>query len=272
MFIKCVIYGLNWLQDKYAPDLEAVRALLAFSQHSQVPQPKGYYSRVNLGFGEAPLTPQSSDIDSDEERENIFRRNNGPWMSQNGMRPMDYAFPKTPSPGPAVPARASVIMLAHRDGTYEPASPPPPSPSPSPTHMNLGSNMKMGSNMNMGLRMRDEPQNYWRNNGYGQYGLGTFVPPLPRPAMEPVKELPPAQNLPSRKTDGTEMTSGHRDKNIPLRGGVVVVSGDGPSSDSHIATSTRAPVFPPQPPNLLNSKYMHRSYFIIDPCMTIGPS
>jgi len=62
------------------------------------------------------------------------------------------------------------------------------------------------------------------------------------------KELPPPEDLPSRKTRGCEMTSGHRDKNIPSSRGVVdIMGGDvvhlsNQSAPINIATSTRAPV------------------------------
>jgi hypothetical protein len=55
------------------------------------------------------------------------------------------------------------------------------------------------------------------------------------------KELPPPEIPPSAKTDGSEMTSGHRDKNIPLERGVVVGSD---YSLPTVATPSHAPHHP----------------------------
>jgi len=169
--------------------------------------------------GEGPLTPQSSDYDfeSDEEKE----RPHPPGDSNiRNSLPMDLVMPKSP-PVRANSApiqfrtnadgqqqqRASVIMLARRDGTLERTD---------------------------GNAPRRTAWNY-----------GYFVPPdIPRRHYldVPVTDKASKEDLPSRKTDGTEMTSGHRDKNIPSRGDVVVSCGDG-RKGSHIATSTHVPVF-----------------------------
>lgn len=80
------------------------------------------------------------------------------------------------------------------------------------------------------------------------------------------KELPPPEVPPSRKTDGSEMTSGHRDKNIPSPRGVVVSGGD---RSPNVATSSHAPKpFPPPqhyrpPPVAIAPKMM--------PIMTLIP-
>lgn len=89
-------------------------------------------------------------------------------------------------------SRASVIMLAHKDGTCEPC-------------------------------LDQEPGQYQEkptkksNYGFNWKKQRALV------ELGEDKELPPPEIPPSRKTDGSEMTSGHRDKNIPLPGGVVDV-------------------------------------------------
>jgi len=205
----------NLKKDKVTEDLEAVKALLAFSANS----------KQSTIIADAPLTPQSSEIDSDEEkdREIYFLHKNRP-QSPVGVSsaPINLILPKASSPQNA---RASVIMLAHRDGTYERASISSPAPRSEPNYGMFGNSAK------------NEHQNGFFN-----------------PISEPIKELPPPEDLPSRKTSGTEMTSGHRDKNIPLSRGVVGMCGDDYYNlRTHIATSTRAPVFSLEPPNLLNN-------------------
>lgn len=98
-------------------------------------------------------------------------------------------------------------MLAHKDGTCELSS---PSPAPKPSY---GFNWKKQRAL-LALTKQE-------------------------------KELPPPEVPPSRKTDGSEMTSGHRDKNIPMRRGVVASGGD--YSTPTVATSTHAPSTPPRP-------------------------
>jgi len=216
-------------KESCGPDIEAVRALLSFSQASK---------RTALtGLSEGPLTPQSSDcgssdcdIESDEDRCSIDE------IQLKNVFPINLVLPKSP-PAPVreygfsakswIPAdtlkqqqaRASVIMLAHRDGTLE--------------------------------RMGNLPKPRPWNNGYD---FGNFVPPeIPRHPLGvdvPMKDLPSKEDLPSRKTDGTEMTSGHRDKNIPSQGHVVASCGDG-RKGSHIANSTHVPVFKNEPANLI---------------------
>jgi hypothetical protein len=163
-------------------DLEAVKTLLSFSNGNP---PKAVSP---LGMG-GPLTPQPSDEgESDEEKD-------------KECAPMDLVVKQI-----VVAPRASVIMMAHSDGTYEPA------------------------------KMSGDKRNSRTARAFS----------------EPQKELPPPEDLPSRKTNGSEMTSGHRDKNIPLTGGVVAMSGD-VFSGSRIATSTRAPVFASESPNPLSN-------------------
>jgi len=212
-------------------DIEAVRALLSFSQPLQ--STKGS-AKVTLGFGlGSPLTPQSSDVESDEENKdrNIFN------VANNGSSsPMDLALLK-PSNQNQQQQRASVIMLAHRDGTCEPIQ-----------------GLASGKISNI------PKKNYAYRTEHGFNKIGDFVPPeVPKPEMEPIKDLPPAELLPSRKTSGTEMTSGHRDKNIPMRGGAVALCGDtsNPGLSSPIATTTRTPAYFDQQPNLFHHTNNH---------------
>jgi hypothetical protein len=198
--------------------LEAVKALLSFARVEQkVGRDQetitGNGTGVKFGLGEAPLTPQTSDADeSDEEKERattsmgLFKNRDHVVPQQLQLKPL-----KDIKNEPFQP-RASVIMLAHKDGTFEPAA---------------SENKKKGPEFGYNWKKR------------------ALI------ALEPRKELPPPEQPPSRKTDGSEMTSGHRDKNIPMTGGVVVHGGDViHEMGSCIATSTRAPVFSSEPPNL----------------------
>lgn len=202
------------MQDKIAADLEAVKALLTFSVKS-----KGGI------VADAPLTPQSSEIDSEDEKEAAasFQNNACNNDSNDGLAsfaPMNLVKPKKETvSAPASPQsnRASVIMLAHGDGTYEPAA------------------------------LSAQPNN-------GIFG-SAFTAGYGRPCSEPIKERPPPENRSSTKTSGTEMTSGHRDKNIPLKRGVVGICGDDYYNvRSHIATTNHAPMLNPNLNNT-NRKY-----------------
>ncbi|CAG7717626.1 unnamed protein product [Allacma fusca] len=186
--------------------LEAVKTLLLISSLGSPGPKKGWKSSGIRGISHGLLTPQSSDVDSEEEEKEL--RDSGIPMDL-AMRKKGHSLSSVlnkPPPAPMCQPRASVIMLAHSDGTFEPAK--------------LFSESKQRSTEQ-------------------------------RPTAEPVKEQPPAEDLPSRKTSGSEMTSGHRDKNIPLTRGVVAMSGDD-TFGSCIATSTRAPVFVSGSPNLPN--------------------
>lgn len=162
-----------------AADLEAVKALLSFSQVGPLGKVPGkFYPGRRVEVPEAPLTPQTSDAESDEERE----RDVG-----GTAVPMDLVMARTPepekkngfagedgqlTPAPVItqqPVRASVIMKAHSDGTFGPAK-------------FLGESKNLGSS--------DGRQHQ----------------------MIPPRDFPPPEEPPSRKTDGSEMTSGHRDK------------------------------------------------------------
>lgn len=206
-------------------DLEAVRTLLAFSKSSK-------RSPSMPGLNESPLTPQSSecDIESDEERDRVLDES-----EVKNIFPINLVLPKSPTSSSSCSKplkswnelkeepqrRASVIMLAHRDGTLERTN---------------------------GTISKPKP---WNN----EYEFGNFIPPdLPRRSLVgdvPMKNLPSTDDLPSHKTSGTEMTSGHRDKNIPSLGDVVASCGDG-RQGSHIATSTHVPVFNNEPTNLIH--------------------
>ena len=206
-----------------------MKTLLSISRFSNAAGSRGKGSAGIRGLSHGLLTPQSSDVDSEDEKESTMMT--GPITIRDVDTPMDLALTKKQlacayqkklaqqrqqqeqekKQSQSAP-RASVIMLAHSDGTFEPAK-------------------LSGENAKKEVEQRH--------------------------GAESAKELPPAEDLPSRKTSGSEMTSGHRDKNIPLSGGVVAMSGDD-LSGSHIAASTRAPVFVSGSPNLPNvaSKFL----------------
>jgi len=214
------------LQDDTEVDLDAVKALLSISRggpkdgRDQKTIAGKVDDGVKFGLSELPLTPQTSDADeSDEEKERVCRQmglaKNRDRVVPEQVVDLDYKpFKKEPENDHQ--PRASVIMMAHKDGTCEPAK---------------AEAKKKGT------------QFYnWKKRALI--------------ALEPRKELPPPEEPPSRKTDGSEMTSGHRDKNIPMQGGVVVHGGDElHEMGSGIATSTRAPVFSSEPSNLQSNAH-----------------
>lgn len=181
--------------------MEAVKTLLSFSQVTGATgKARHFFGKGRIIVPEAPLTPQTSDAESDEETREAAAT----------AVPMDLAFTREEKEEPlAPPARVSVIMKAHSDGTFEPA------------------------------KLLGEPKR--EETVEGRFDEIDLSKNFPAPAQPP-----------SRKTDGSEMTSGHRDKNIPMTGGAMALSGDAHSSP-RIATTTRAPVLISDTPNLQNS-------------------
>lgn len=183
---------------------------------------------TKLHVPEAPLTPQTSDNESDEERE---REAASASSMQSGepeekmMQPMDLVISeKRDKPEEDKPARVSVIMKGNSDGTFEPA------------------NIFGRTGAEEEQQQRQQQQKKKDGNNVG----GRFE-------KDPSKNFPAPEEPPSRKTDGSEMTSGHRDKNIPMTGGAMALSGDAHSSPNRIATTSRVPVLISESPNLHHS-------------------
>ncbi len=210
--------------------MEAVKTLLSISTCGSFGKARSFFGKgtAKLHVPEAPLTPQTSDNESDEEREREAASQAGqPEMMM--VQPMDLVISerKDKPEEDKMPARVSVIMRAHSDGTFEPAN-------------------IFGRT---GAEQEQEEKRQRKNTEGGNNVGGRFE-------MDPSKNFPPPEEPPSRKTDGSEMTSGHRDKNIPMTGGAMALSGDAlkfHSSPNRIATTSRVPVLISESPNLHHS-------------------
>ncbi|ODM96938.1 Krueppel-like factor 10 [Orchesella cincta] len=209
------------MEDGVEADLEAVKTLLSFSQTGSHGKKSFYFGKGKINVPEAPLTPQTSDAESDEEKER---------EAAAAAVPMDLVISrdriveqmKVRNQVAEQQQRVSVIMRAHSDGTFEPAK-----------------------------FMGEQPRNLGSKDGNSGRHFD----------MVPPKEYPPPEEPPSRKTDGSEMTSGHRDKNIPMAGGAMALSGDALHfhSGPRIATSTRVPVLVSESPNLHSANSQNQS-------------